>query len=35
MFLKPTGDFASTDLFKVNNRDELKNAVQFYAKSNT
>lgn len=27
MFLKPTGDFASTDLFKANNREELKNAI--------
>ena len=34
MFLKPTVSFASTNLFKVNNRDELKKAIQFYAKEN-
>ena len=34
MFLKPTGDFASTKLFKVNDRKELKAAIESYTNEN-
>lgn len=35
MFLKPIGDFASSNLFKVHNKEELDNAIRSYIKSET